>query len=61
MPFKSEAQRRWAHTEEGSEALGGKSAVEHWEEETEGKKLPERKGKDKAVKLLDKALKLLRG
>ena len=31
MPFKSQAQRRWAHTKEGTKALGGKKAVEEWE------------------------------
>lgn len=43
MPFKSIAQKVWAHTEEGTEALGGKTAVAEWDKETEGKKLPARK------------------
>ena len=34
MPFKSEAQRKWAHTKEGTKALGGKKAVEEWERAT---------------------------
>ena len=37
MPFKSEAQRKWAHTKEGTKALGGKKAVEEWERATKGK------------------------
>jgi hypothetical protein len=41
-PYVSEAQRRWAHTPAGIKALGGKKAVEHWDKESKGKKLPER-------------------
>lgn len=44
MPFKSEAQRKWAHTPAGTKALGGKKAVEEWERATKGK-LPKKKGK----------------
>lgn len=40
MPFKSEAQRKWAHTKEGIKALGGKKAVAEWERATGDKKLP---------------------
>ena len=40
MPFKSEAQRRWAHTKAGTRALGGKKAVAEWERATGEKKLP---------------------
>ena len=40
MPFKSESQRRWAYTKEGTKALGGKKAVEEWEKATGNKKLP---------------------
>ena len=40
MPFKSEAQRRWAHTKEGTKALGGKAKVAEWEKATGNKKLP---------------------
>lgn len=46
-PYKSEAQRRWAHTASGMKSLGGKSAVEHWDKETKGLKLPEKKKKKK--------------
>lgn len=41
MPFKSEAQRRWAHTKEGTKALGGKQKVAEWEKAAKGK-LPKR-------------------
>lgn len=40
MPFKSEAQRRWANTKAGTKALGGKKAVAEWEKATGNKKLP---------------------
>lgn len=40
MPFKSEVQRRWAYTKEGTKALGGKEKVAEWERATGNKKLP---------------------
>lgn len=40
MPFKSESQRKWAHTKAGTRALGGKKAVAEWERATGSKKLP---------------------
>lgn len=40
MPFKSQAQRKWAYTKEGTRALGGKQAVAEWKKATAGKKLP---------------------
>ena len=40
MPFKSEAQRKWAYTKAGTKALGGKKAVAEWEKATGNKKLP---------------------
>lgn len=40
MPFKSQAQRKWAYTKEGTKALGGKQAVAEWEKVTGSKKLP---------------------
>lgn len=51
-PYVSEAQRRWAHTSSGKEALGGNAGVHEWDEATKGKKLPERVGKSE--KLLEK-------
>jgi|GEM_PF-2647828 len=42
MPYLSEAQRRWAHTKKGTEALGGASKVAEWDAASKGKKLPER-------------------
>lgn len=47
MPFKSEAQKRWAHTPAGTKALGGKTAVKEWDRSTGNKKLPERAPKKK--------------
>lgn len=40
MPFKSEAQRKWAYTTAGTKALGGKAKVQEWEAATGNKKLP---------------------
>lgn len=48
MPFKSEAQRKWAYTKEGTRALGGKKNVAEWERATKGnlpKYAPKKKGK----------------
>ena len=47
MPFKSEAQRKWAYTKEGTKALGGRKGVAEWEKATGNKKLPKyaKKGK----------------
>lgn len=48
MPFKSESQRKWTYTKEGTKALGGKKAVAEWERSTGNKKLPQyvnKKGK----------------
>ena len=47
MPFKSEAQRKWAYTKEGTKALGGKKAVAEWERATGNRKLPEYAKKSK--------------
>ncbi len=44
-PYVSEAQRRWAHTSSGKEALGGEAGVHEWDEATKGKKLPEKVSK----------------
>lgn len=47
MPYESAAQERWAHTAEGTKALGGSSAVHEWDEASKGEHLPERKMKSK--------------
>lgn len=47
MPFKSEAQRRWAYTKEGTKALGGKEKVLEWEKATKDKDLPLYKNENK--------------
>jgi hypothetical protein len=45
MPYKSDAQRRWAHTASGIKSLGGKKKVAEWDRATKGKHLPARKRK----------------
>ena len=40
MPFKSQAQRAWAYTKEGTKALGGKKNVLEREKATGNKQLP---------------------
>jgi hypothetical protein len=47
MPYKSEAQRRWAHTKEGTKTLGGEDAVKEWDKDSEDRKLPEKASKIK--------------
>lgn len=47
MPFKSKAQNAWAHTEDGTDALGGPSAVKEWESDTDYNTLPEKKKSNK--------------
>jgi hypothetical protein len=50
MPYKSDSQRKWAHTSEGTKALGGKEKVHEWDEASKGKKLPEHVAKKKKLK-----------
>lgn len=40
--YASDAQRKWAHTAEGTKALGGKAAVKEWDAKSKGKDLPAR-------------------
>ena len=40
MPYKSQAQERWAHTPAGTKALGGSAKVAEWDSATKGKELP---------------------
>lgn len=47
MPWKSKKQRAWGHSPAGTKALGGKKAVEEWDNATKGKKLPKRVKKGK--------------
>ena len=42
MPFKSDAQRRWAHTPQGEKALGGPGKVAEWDQSSKGLQLPEK-------------------
>lgn len=54
MPYKSEAQRRFFNSPAGKEKIGAEE-VEHWNEVSKGKELPE-KVKDtleKAIKACD--------
>lgn len=48
MPFKSEAQRKWAYTKEGTKALGGINNVREWEKATGNKPLPKYAPKKKS-------------
>jgi hypothetical protein len=43
MPYTSDAQRRWAHTEAGTKALGGPAKVKEWDRASKGKDLPMKK------------------
>ena len=47
MPYKSDAQRKWAHTKTGAKALGGKVKVMEWDQASKGKKLPTKVSKKK--------------
>jgi hypothetical protein len=49
-PYASDAQRRWAHTDAGTKALGGKEAVHHWDQESKGRDLPEHVKKEEMGK-----------
>lgn len=40
MPYSSNQQRKWAHTEKGMKALGGAAKVAEWDKESKGIKLP---------------------
>jgi len=42
MPYKSDAQRRWAHTDKGTKALGGPEKVAEWDAASKGASVPER-------------------
>lgn len=46
MPYKSEAQRKWAHTKNGEKALG-KAGVKEFDAASKGKKLPKKARKKK--------------
>lgn len=48
MPYQSKAQQRWAHTEAGTKALGGKGAVKEWDAATNFKELAPRKHQRRA-------------
>ena len=50
MPYVSNQQRKWAHTQAGLKALGGAEKVAEWDKASKGMDLPEHAPKKK-VKL----------
>ena len=50
MPFESKAQNAWAHTPEGTKALGGAAKVKEWEGATDYSHLPQHKAQGGIVK-----------
>lgn len=42
MPYQSNQQRKWAHTQAGMKALGGAEKVAEWDAASKGKKLPKK-------------------
>jgi hypothetical protein len=50
MPYTSDQQRKWAHTEAGMKALGGPSKVAEWDAASKGMKLPKKVGKLQSMK-----------
>ena len=50
MPFQSTAQNAWAHTPEGTKALGGAAKVKEWESATDYSHLPQHKAQGGLVK-----------
>lgn len=50
MPYKSDQQRKWAHTDAGKKALGGDAAVHEWDEASKGKRLPKYAKSEKLAK-----------
>ena len=57
-PYQSDAQRKWAHTEAGTKALGGKEAVKEWDSATKGKRLPEKLNKNETPSLVKSLIEL---
>jgi len=43
VPYKSDDQRKWAHTDAGIKALGGPEKVFEWDQASKGLKLPKKK------------------
>lgn len=56
MPYKSEAQRRFFNSPAGKAKIGAEE-VEHWNEVSKGKELPE-KAIDKAIRHCDEELRI---
>lgn len=65
MPYKSEAQRRYFNSPAGKAKIG-KEEVEHWNEVSKGKELPEKEAKIElnnkrrthGMKAIDKAIRI---
>lgn len=49
MPYKSDQQRKWAHTKTGEKVLGP-SMVAEWDAASKGMKLPKKVGKLSSMK-----------
>jgi hypothetical protein len=49
MPYKSDAQRRWAHTDKGTKALGGPEKVAEWDAASKGRAIPGRVKKTRTL------------
>jgi hypothetical protein len=50
MPYRSNQQRKWAHTSAGMKALGGASKVAEWDMASKGMKLPKTVSKLNSMK-----------
>jgi hypothetical protein len=50
MPYRSNQQRKWAHTSAGIKALGGASKVAEWDKASKGMKLPKTVSKLNSMK-----------
>ena len=53
--YKSNAQERWAHTEEGTKALGGKKRIHELDVASKGAKLPKKVGDPKPTPVPQKS------
>lgn len=52
MPYKSDAQRRWAHTKAGTKALGGPEKVSEWDRASKGDSLPDHAGSEEMIRAI---------
>jgi len=61
MPYRSDAQRRWAHTSTGTLALGGPEKVAEWDQESKGADLPEKINTKRRFKITNNPTRKLGG